>query len=169
MKKRKLWSLRLIDRFYSFEKKHFPRFLLLKLYQYVNNCFKEEAIECYLSDLKDIGFFESFILGSDETKKLAKDSHKAISAMKKQELLEKLTGYARTHDDNRRRKEENEVMLDNIITKKRRVVETLSEKNEIIKYLGRRIVVRDETLYEFLEKLYSAFEKDLHINDNEET
>ena len=160
----------MINRFYPFEKKYFPRCIMSKLYKYVNKCFEEEAVDCYLSDLKDIGFFESFILGSDETKKIAKDSHKAIHAMKKQELLEKLTGYANPHDpikQEKRREEENEVVKDNIITKKRRVVETLAAKNEIIKYLGRRIVIRDEALYEFLEKLYSAFETDLHINDSE--
>ncbi len=159
MKRRRLFVLNLVERFFSWEKSVLPHGLFKSLFKLVNIYFEEEAIDCYFFDHQDIGFFETFILGSDETKKIAKDSNKTIHAMKKSEMLEKLSGYV-VHQD-KHLNEEKEVVKDSITSKKKKVVEVLKKKGEIIKYLGRRIVIKDEHLYEKLERMYNRFSEEL--------
>ncbi len=163
MKRSRFFIFRLLERFYPNKKNLITRGLKESLFHLLCRYFEDEAIDCYFSDHQDIGFFETFILGSDETKKISRDSNKTMSAMKKSEILEKLSGYV-VHEE-KHINEEKEVVHDNIVAKKIKVVEVLKKKGEIIKYLGRRIVIRDEHLYERLEKLYNEFEKDLEIHD----
>lgn len=157
MTKTRSFILQCLEQILPWEKNFLPRGFLRAQFRTLCRFFEEEAIECYFSDHQDIGFFETFILGSDETKKISRDSNRTMSAMKKSEIMEKLSGYI-VHQD-RHISDEKEVVKESIITKKQKVVEILRKKGEIIKYLGRRIVIRDEHLYERLEKLFSEYEK----------
>ena len=113
-----------------------------------------------MRDIKDIGFFEIMILGSDETKEMSRETTETMEKIKRTEFMERLVGYVpSTHI---RRSQETEVVWGNIEAKKKRVVEVLTVKKELIKYLGRRIVTRNEKLYERIERVYSNLEIDLN-------
>ena len=159
MKRSRILALQFIDVFLPVERLLFPKGLIERSYRYICKVFQEEAIESYYADKQDIGFFESFILGSDETKRMAVETNKTIEVLRQVQLREKLAGYVRSNRANAI--DETEVMKDNIVAKKKRFVETLIERDEVIKYLGRRIVTRDEKLYQKLERMYHKFSKAL--------
>lgn len=137
-----------------------PKTKMEKIYQYICRIFEEEAVDCYMRDTKDIGFFEIMILGSDETKEMSRETNETMEKIKRTEFMERLVGYVPS--SHIRRSQETEVVWGNIEAKKKRVVEVLTEKGELIKYLGRRIVSRNEKLYERIERVYSNLEIDLN-------
>lgn len=159
MKRTTTFFIELIDRFYFVEKKMFPKSVIKKIYHYISTVFEEEAIDCYLSDRQDIGFFESFILGSEESRRLFADTDSRMKEFKKADLIEKLSGYVPPAHIVKSQKEE--VMQEYIMSKKNKVIETLKKKNEIIRYLGRRIVTRNEKMYQKLERLYNQLYNDV--------
>lgn len=156
----------LINRMYFLERKLLSTRAKTNLLAYVSRIFEQEAINCYIADTKDIGFFETFILGSDETKKIASETDEAMKIIRHSELKERLAGYVPS--SSRRYNEAQELMKDDIDEKKRRVIDKLQEKGEVIKYLGRRITCRDEKLYEVLERLYNKLSEDLARSPDEE-
>ncbi len=162
MKKGRVLLVNLIDRFFPCEKRLFSLKQKKRLLDYICRIFEEEAIDCYRSDSKDIGFFETFILGSDKTKTISSETDKTMQVIKMSELKEKLSGYVPSQS--RKRNEREEVVKDNILMKKQEVIRLLQERNEVIKYLGRRIVVRDERLYQQLERLYNRLQQAVDPN-----
>lgn len=150
-------AIGLIDFIYSGLGRFLPISITKKVYAYVIKVFELEAIDCYYSDIKDVGFFESFLLGADETKRITHEASETIEKIKQIELIEKLAGYIPSQKI--RRSQESEVVKENIDSKKKIVVQKLKEKGEIIKYLGRRIVCRNERLFKKLENLYNRLEK----------
>ncbi|OHD55972.1 MAG: hypothetical protein A2Y33_10965 [Spirochaetes bacterium GWF1_51_8] len=149
----------LLDKLYWAWKRVFSNDLKEKIYTYICRVFEEEAVACYMFDLKDIGFFEMMILGSDETKKMSQETNQVMEKIKRTELKERLVGYIPSKHI--RQRQESEVVWENIEAKKKRVVEVLTEKGELIKYLGRRIVSHNERLYQTIERVYSRLEFDL--------
>lgn len=149
----------IIDRLYFVEKTIFPKILVKRIYYFVSTSFEEEAIDCYLSDRQDIGFFENFILGADETKKLTNETKNRFQDFKKGDLMEKMSGYITPQHIIKLQQEE--MMQEHIHTKKNMVIEQLKGKGEIIRYLGRRIVTRNEKLYQKLERVYNKLYADL--------
>ena len=152
-------AVNLLDKLYWAWKRVFSPNLKEKVYTYVCRVFEEEAVACYMFDTKDIGFFEMMILGSDETKKMSRETTQVMAKIKQTEFKERLVGYIPSSQI--RRRQESEVVWENIEAKKKRVVEVLTEKNELIKYLGRRIVTHNEKLYQTIERVYSRLEFDL--------
>ena len=90
MKLFKLILINIIDKFYLFEKLVLPKPIIKKIYYFISTAFEEEAIDCYLSDKQDIGFFESFILGADETKRISNETNMRMQNFRKGEFIKKL-------------------------------------------------------------------------------
>ncbi len=153
MKKGRVFLVYLIDRLVSLEKANFSAKFKNRLFEYINKVFEEEAVDCYLTDMKDIGFFETFLLGTDKTKTITSETDKTMQVIKMSELKEKLMGYVPSQS--RKMNEREELVKENIQLKKDEVIRILRQRGEIIKYLGRRIVVRDEHLYQRLERVYN--------------
>jgi hypothetical protein len=149
----------IIDKLYFVEKTILPKVFIKQIYFFVSTAFEDEAIDCYLSDRQDIGFFENFILGADETKKLTKETNNRFQDFKKGDLMEKMSGYITPQHIIKLQQEE--MMQEHILTKKNMVIEQLKGKGEIIRYLGRRIVTRNEKLYQKLERVYNKLYEDL--------
>lgn len=160
MKKGRVFIIHLMDRFYRCEKRLFSLKRKKHLFDYVCAVFEDEAIDCYRADNKDIGFFETFILGSDKTKTISSETDKTMQVLKKSELMEKLSGFVPSRT--RQMNEREEVAKENIQMKKEEVIRLLKQRGEIIKYLGRRIVVRDEDLYQRLERLYEGLNQEIN-------
>lgn len=153
MKKGRVFLVCLIDRLVSLEKNRFSMKFKSRMFDYINKVFEEEAVDCYLTDMKDIGFFETFLLGTDKTKTISSETDKTMQVIKMSELKEKLMGYVPSQS--RKMNETEELVKENIQLKKDEVVRLLRQRGELIKYLGRRIVVRDEKLYQRLERVYN--------------
>jgi hypothetical protein len=142
-----------IDKMYFLEKRILPRMVVKRLYRYVCQVFEEEAVDCYLADRQDIGFFENFILGSELSRKISEEIEDSIHEDSKSQAW--MRSYGFRQEEEVRHKEMAELMYERILEKKKRVVELLRKKGELIRYLGRRIVTRNEMLYQKLERIYN--------------
>lgn len=133
-----------------------PLSVRFNVYRYVRGIFEETAIEAYLLDTKDIGFFESFILGADELKRFAEEAKVQIQCFKRADMRGKF-GACFLEPDDRLNRNEWKAVEDCILREKQKVVELLQAKGELIKYLGKRIVPVDESVYQLLEKAYRRY------------
>lgn len=153
-------SLFFLAHFCNFERKGFPVSRLEKIYKKVSLLYQQEAVESYLHDKQDIGFFEIFILGADETKKFSEETNESIETLRRSDIKEKIFGYSPS--SRRIREEHNDVVQRNIDSKKMKVVDILQSRDEIINYLGKRILTQDEALYDLLSNLYERIQKKIY-------
>jgi hypothetical protein len=130
-----------IDVFCSLFKRFIPKSLLKGMCRFVEKKYEEEAVESYYTDNSDIGFFELFILGSDESKKILTETKNLIRSVEKANW-------------NAVRFRENSSVKEYIRSKKEQVVSVLKQKREVIKYLGKRISIYNEKLYQKINKIY---------------
>ncbi|URA09209.1 hypothetical protein [Thermospira aquatica] len=121
-----------------------PKDLRKKLLLPLKKVFEEAIIGAYLTDGNDIGFFESFILGTDKTKDMVEEVYKIFSVHQKANLKEKLCGPL---PDERVHSESQDILCGFVQDKKRLVVDILRNRNQIILYLHRRLAVRRPLLH----------------------
>lgn len=157
MIKRRLFVINLLYKLGVYNWK-LPEFIREWLFDFISHWFEEESIDVYLNDRQDFGFMENFIMGSVESKKISVDTNKTIQAIKKTQITEQVRGdINRDFTKHRYSIEKDETVSESITDKKLKCIEVLQEKDEIIKYFGRKIVSRNKTLYMKIERLYHSF------------
>lgn len=128
----------------------FP-FLKRKVHRHATDRLEHYAVQAYLADKGDVGFFETFILKKGAVDRIIQNFEKRHSTWKKDSLIDKLTGMQKP------REPENFESINvrfSLEEKKQAVVDIIREEGRVIPFFGKRLAQRAPHFYEHLCRVH---------------